>query len=382
MFETAAKSTRACRAQDRLHHRFEIGEREQQKLVEAVASLHIRDKLVPQKKLSFSCEFAAQPRVHYGESSSAKINRHALQQMCAVISIPSSYVRRLMRGTPWERELFAHNFNELFGKGSYKDRSGNQKKYLHRLVGPPEDLELRGYLSRNFNRQLASLPLLHSFLASCEEVGAQPTEGLASTTRFSMKCCLPHVFEPVPGEFVAFGIEWANSDFGNGLLRMSLTAMRISGGSTSVLSDVMSRVHLGSIIQDSDLEMSGETAMKEVEAHKSAIRDTVRAQLQPEPINRLLAGIKAAHEAQIPWASLKSELGRLLTSEKEQIKEMLETGIDDIIDLPPPAMTEEGEIMPTRWWASNVIGYLASKETNAEHKRDLQKTAGEILTRK
>ena len=381
-FNNTTTGARAKKAADRLEHRFKLGEDQQQKLVEQVAQLHIRDKLVPPARMHLLCPQPNQVRISYSpdDDKGILVHPHALGQMCGVAGIPKLYVNRLIKGFDWERSLFEYNLTTLFTKGLYLDRSRNPTKFLHRLVGSGPEAELRGFLSRNFNRHLASLPLLRGFVMACREVGAQPIEASSSAIRFSLKCFLPYVFEPIPGEFVAFGVVWSNSDFGAGRLRVSMSVMRISGGTTAILEDSMSRVHIGSVIQDSDLELSEETAAKEVDTQVSAIRDAVLSQLSPDPVNKLLTALEKASEEQLPWHRLKSELGRLLQkSEIEDVKRMLETGIDDIVDLPPPGMDANGTPIATRWWASNTVGWLASREQNAEKKADLQTLAGSLL---
>lgn len=373
---------RTLKAQDRLEHRFKLGDDQQQKLVLQVASMHIRDKLVPPTKMQLLCPQHSQVRISYSpdDDKGILVHPHALGQMCGVAGIPKLYVNRLIRGEAWERSLFEYNLTTLFAMGSYLDRAKNPTKFLHRLVGSGPEAELRGFMSRNFNRHLASLPMLRGFVTACREVGALPVEATTSAVRFSLKCFLPYVFEPIPGEFVAFGVMWSNSDFGAGRLRVSMSLMRISGGTTAVLEDTMSRVHIGSVIQDSDLEISEETAIKEVDTQVSAIRDAVLSQLSPAPVNNLLTALAKASEEQLPWHRLKSELGRLLQkSEIEDVKRMLETGIDDIVDLPPPGKDKDGNPIATRWWASNTVGWLATREQNADKKADLQSLAGSLL---
>jgi hypothetical protein len=377
-----ASSPYADAAKERLEVRFRLGQHQQDELVTKVANTHIRDKLVPPTKTHFFCEDV--PRVAYGSEEEVQradveipsIHPHALGQMCSVAGIARTYVSRLINGAEWEKALFVVNMNDLFHKGTYLDRSKQPTKFLHRLVGN----ELRGFLSRNFGRHLASMPLLRGFIHACDKVGARPIEASASSVRFSLKCYLPFVFEPTEGEFVSFGMTWSNSDFGSGRMKLALSTMRISSGATAVLDDVLSKVHIGSVIQDSDLEVSDETAAKEVEAQVSAIQDAVSKYLAPDSVNRLLDAIAAANEEQIPWSRLKSELGRLLQKgEIESIENLLRKGGEDIIDLPPPGRTATGEPIATRWWASNVVSWVASKETNPDRQVDLQELAGGFI---
>lgn len=374
-------SKRSAAAVERLESRFRIGQRAQDALVQQVANLHIKDKLVPPDKMFFSCD-GKRARVHYGDISDkgALIHPHALNQMSKVSGLPKIFMTRLVSGEPWEQMLFEHNMDMLFHNGKFKSRSTQPIRFLHRLVGPDDNLELRGFLTRSFNRRLASIPLLAGFMDACQKVGALPIEASTSAVNFSLKCFLPHVFEPVDGEFIAIGVMWSNSDFGAGRLLITLSIMRISGGTLAAVDDVHHRTHLGSIIEDIDLEISDETATKEVEAQISAIRDAVVARLTPDSISRLLKAISIAHEEQIPWNKLREELGQILsTKEVEDVKKLLESNSSDIIDLPPPGRTASGEPISTRWWGSQILGWLASKEADPDRKSDLQFAAGQVL---
>jgi len=161
-----------------------------------------------------------------------------------------------------------------------------------------------------------------------------------------------------------------------------MSAMRISSGTTSILEDSISRVHIGSIIQESDIELSNEASQKELAAQQAAIKSAVHELLQPENVNRLLALVRMAHEEQVPWHKLKDELGKLLQrKELDTVEEMLRSNADDIIDLPPPSFDSDGEPVANRWWASNVLAHMAGKEGNAERKKDLQIGAGMLLSK-
>jgi hypothetical protein len=384
-YDLPSENKRVVSARERLEQRFNIGKRAQAELVHAVANLHIRDKLVPPDKMGFSCRDGV-AYVHYnpglGDLKGVRVHPHALSQMASVAGIPKLYVNRLINGKPWENDLFSYNMGKLFREGEYLDRRKNPTKFLNRLVGEGETEEVRGFLSRSFNRHLASLPLLRAFVFACGEVQAQPVEAMVSPTRFSLKMFLPHVFEPVDHEFVAIGQNWSNSDFGAGRMKLSLTVMRVSSGTSSVLEDSLSRVHIGSIITDADIEMSEDTAIKEVDAQSAAIRDTVKSQLAPGPVNKILEAIRAAQEEAVPWHRIREVLGRILSKKEiEHVKTMLETGISDIVDLPPPVMSAGGP-QATRWWAANMLGWLGSKENDIDRRSAMQEIAGELIQAK
>ena len=69
---------------------------------------------------------------------------------------------------------------------------------------------------RNFKRNLATAPLIKAFVEQCGTHQAGPVEATATDVKTVLKCMLPYVFEPVDGEFVAFGLTFCNSDFGAG----------------------------------------------------------------------------------------------------------------------------------------------------------------------
>ena len=401
-FNTALDTAKSKQAKNRLEHRFKLGEGEQARLVKQVADLHIRDKLVYPQAMLFVCKDET-VYVHYaslvrlqqrlGRTPSEieirddalkrdgyKIHPHALGQICGVASFPRIFARRLRQGAAWEKILLEHNLNQLMHKTKFLDRRKQRAKFLQRIVGDGPTAELRGFLSRNYNRHLASLPLLRGFMVGCNEVGARPIEATTSAIRFSLKCFLPYVFEPVDGEFVTFGVTWSNSDFGSGRMKVSMSAMRVSSGTLSVLEDSLSRVHIGSIIEEADLTLSDEAMAKEVDAQVTMIQEVVTKQLSPQPVNRLCDAIRIAHETQVPWFKIKSELGKILQKkELENIEELLKRGSDDIEDLPPPGVATNGSPIPTRWWASNVVGWMADREQNPDRKSDLQNLAGSVL---
>lgn len=404
-FNTAMETTRAKQASERLEYRFRLGEGEQSRLVKQVADMHIRDKLMYPQAMVFVCppgksdvvivHYASmvQLREKFGrmpteeeikedalEREGYRIHPHALGQVCSVANFPRQFARRLRQGPLWEKELLEHNLNELMHRGKFLDRRKQKAKYLQRIVGTGSSAELRGFLTRSFNRHLASLPLLRGFMVGCNEVGARPIEATTSAVRFSLKCFLPHIFEPVDGEFVTFGVTWSNSDFGSGRMKVAMSALRVNSGTMSVLEDSMSRVHIGSIIEESDLQLDDETMAKEVDAQVAMIMDVVKKQLSPDPVNSLCEAIRIAHETQVPWHRIKSELGKILQKkELEGIEEMLKKGSDDIEDLPPAGINADGDPIATRWWASNVVGWMADREQNPDRKSDLQILAGTVL---
>ena len=381
----ASDSRGANKARRMLEARLESGAQKQSAALVHLASQGIKDRLVPPKAMQFVVDEEEKDisLSYLGDTVEPNytIHPHALRQMSKVTGLPYTYVTKLRtskRGPIplWQLNLLCENYNTLFHRGSYLDRRRNPAKFLHRSVNG----EIRGFLSRTFNRRLSSLNLMQPFVTTCKEYSAICMEGSTSAVRVNFKAMLPFVFEPIGGEFVALGVSYSNSDFGAGKLKISGTCMRISAGTTSILDDSLSRVHLGSIIQESDLELSEDTEDKELAAVQSAVRDSVRAQLGVENVNKMLAAIKEAHDSDIPWHKLKSVLSTVLNKkEVDNVKELLDNNGNDIVDLPPVHTQPDGTSVATPWWASNVLSWMASKETSDDRKVDLQMLAGSLV---
>lgn len=364
----------SARLYERIKSRLNLGEEEQQRLIAAVSALVIRDKLVPPEAMRFHPQDNNHTLViRYEGADPHTIHRHALGQLAAKVNVPMVYVNHLHQASPgnWKAELLGQILTESFQKTDFHDRSG-KPRFLHRIVGN----ELRGFLSKRFNRHLASAPLLRAFLAATREVDAFPFEATATDVKLALKCYLPYVFEPVKGEYVCLGVEWANSDFGAGRMQVALTMWMPRGDRFTVLDHALSRVHIGSVIEDADIELSDETAQKEAEAQSSAIRDSVKTQLSVESIEKVLKAIELAHKDEVPWHRLKGNLARFLG--KKEIDNLHEALKQEILEL-PPVKKIDGESIASKWWASSALSWLAAKEMDPEKRLELQHAAGSFI---
>lgn len=363
-----------ARLYDRVKHRLNVGEREQMLLIDTVGKMVIRDKLVPPADLRVYPSYAEDGKmlITYRGEDTCSIHRHALGQLAAKVNVPMTYVNHLINSKEdWRRELLGNILTESFQKTDFSGRSG-PPRFLHRIVNK----ELRGFLSRKFNRHLASAPLLRAFLAATRAVNAFPMDATATDVKLALKCYLPYVFEPVQGEYVCLGVEWTNSDFGAGRMQVALTMWMPSGNRFTVLDQALSRVHIGSVIEDSDIELSEETATKEAEVQALAVRDSVTTQLATESIEKILKAVELAHAEAVPWHRIKGNLARYLG--KKEVEDLHEALKKEILDLPPVPKID-GEIHATKWWASNALSWLASKEQDPERQLELQHAAGSFL---
>jgi hypothetical protein len=368
-------------AERRMNQRFLAGEKEEAGLIEQVARNVIVDKLVPPKAMEFKTAVGKTPAeslvvLRYTLSSVVRIHRHAFNQLCAKVGFPVSYANALDVESKheWRKDLLCYNLNRLFQEPDWTDRSG-PTRFLHRIVGD----ELRGFLSHRYNRHLASAPMLRTFVDNCRAAGARPIDAISTDVRISLKYLMPKVFEAFPGENVCFGTEFGNSDFGAGRLTVRSTIWRASSATSSVLDEVFGKVHIGSVIEDSDIEMSDDTAHKEVVAQQGAIRDAVTQQLAEKTISRLLRAIRLAHEEEIPWGRLRPQLAKFIgKAELEMMEHHLKGDVGSIVDLPPVTIVD-GERQANSYWASAYLGVLASRSEDPDRKLELQKEAGRLL---
>lgn len=385
----AASSKKKTAAELKLEQRVSKGSAEQMDAVKKVLETQIVDRYYYPDKMKFVASGAV-VELLYQEEGDKKyaINPHAMGQMAERTGLPRKLVSDLReckfgKDSSWQAALLAHNFNEMFHNREYKTAKGKDIKFLRRAVGN----EVRGFQGSNYNRALATAPLLRVFIEKCGVYNARPVEAVTTSVKTILKCMLPYVFEPVDGEFIAIGVTFTNSDFGAARTGISSTIMRISSGSVSVAEDAFRRVHLGKAVEaddGEDLTISDETLKKELAAHESAIRDVIDGQLSYESVEKTLKAIEAAHSHGIEWYKLKNALTSVLAKKDiefvENLLDFSKRG-DDEMDLPPLTTDKHGEPQASAWWAANVVGWLASKEENEDKKQLMQQLAGSFVAK-
>jgi hypothetical protein len=138
---------------------------------------------------------------------------------------------------------------------------------------------------------------------------------------------------------------------------------------------------VGSILEDSDLvELSNETAQKEVVAQRGLITDVVTQLLAEKTVDRLLQMLRAAHDQQIPWSKLKGRLSAVLSkADLNWLQQAADNG-SGIVDLPSISYSPDGERVPNAYWAAAALSAIASRTEDADKKMDLEAKAGELLS--
>ena len=140
------------------------------------------------------------------------LHRNAICQMAQTTDMPVKFLDSLQAvAEPWGRELLAYSLQTVF------NRRFQNKRYLLRSL----QQEVRGFLSDSY-RRIDSRPVVEAFATAVQEKGALPYEGYVTNTKIAIQAIMPEVYEPVPGEVVAYGLSLENSDFGNGALSVRL----------------------------------------------------------------------------------------------------------------------------------------------------------------
>lgn len=288
-------------------------------------------------------------------SGSLSIHKHALGQLASRVKIKNFYtvVNELSSKGDWGRLLVAHNLNEVYAHL-------NGDRFLLRSVRG----ELRGFLGDQF-RRLDSRPLLEAFVGAIARFGARPVDGFALQTKMNVRAILPMIFEPFPGEIMAFGAQLTDSDFGDSKLAMSGFVLRMWCTNLATTEDVLSQVHLGRKLSDA-VEFSDRTLQLDTQAMASAINDVAGHVLSPVAVNRYLDLVRKANDEKIEPTQIHSWAKKNLT--KAETEKAVEKFTSPDVEMLPPGQT--------RWRWSNALSWLANETEDEHRKLELQDFAG------
>jgi hypothetical protein len=314
------------------------------------------DAIVASKDLSFEANGNGLKVWLSDASGPCPVHKHAFNQIASRAGIPTKFANELVGADEdWKRELIAHNLNEMYHR--------EPKRYLARSVGG----ELRGWLSDRYARY-DSRPVLDTFIAGLQTIGAVPLNGTATDTRWSIKAALPQVFEPVPGEVLVYGLELLNSDFGNGALHVRAFIDRLWCWNLCSGEDAIKKTHLGAKLGD-DIRYSQKTYQLQTETQASAVGDVVKHMLSEDACEQMNATIRKAADNEVTWDQVKGRLKTLHKGEQEKVKDLFEG--QDTYNLP------EGKSV---WRASNAVSWLATSLEDGERKLDLERVAGQLVS--
>lgn len=296
-----------------------------------------------------------------GADLEQELHPHAFGQVVDNAGMPRQFVDHIVKqanGTRWGPELISHNLKEIF----------NHRPKQRNLLRSEGDT-VKGFLSDKF-RRIDSRPLLDAFMGASNKIGLVPIDGIGTDTKSRVRAVLPKVFEPIPNEVMLFGLEWGNSDYGDGGHVVNLWTMRVWCTNLAITTSFLRQVHLGKRLED-NIQYSDETYDLDTKANARALVDVVQHSIGPATINSMLDAIRAANQKQIVGRDGIDKLlkGALSKSELEKVTDIFEG--PDVVNLPAGNSTLR---------LSNALSFFAQAEgISADRKIELQGLAGKFL---
>jgi hypothetical protein len=338
-----------------LQHKIDEGARRAAELLTTIERDAPRDQILRMTAARFHLAPSGGLRVAVG-SDLYEPTDFAVSQIAARVDIPLPYLRELTASaaTDWQRDLAITILGE--------HHRHNDGRVLVRSVSG----QLRGWLSDRY-RRLDSRPLIEALAEEATRAGAVPIDAVGTDTRVALKIVLPEILEPIPGEFLVYGGEWGNSDFGNGVHSFRMFALRVVCLNGMTAENVLKQVHLGGRLSDA-IEFSERTHRLDTATSASALRDVVRAALSERRRDAFMDTIRAAHERSMSKAQLSQATRTLSKPVQKSIVDAFDSA--DVINLPPGH---------TAWRGSNAISWVARHTENAETRLDLERAAGALV---
>lgn len=345
---------------------------ERGRMISQLAAMQIRDYLVPPKRLSFraNAEHKLEMGFFTGPDTivTVGVHRHALSQMQEKVKLGAKTVSMLLAAElpeeAWKMQLLAYNLNELFSQLRF---TRNDDKFMLRTVQG----EVRGFVSKKFKRSRSSSTLFHTFVDEMESQGALSYYAHVHPIHLSFQMFKSDIFEPVVDDPIAIGLEWSNSDFGVGRHTVRFILYRLKSKEIVPCRDVLSQIHIGSVLQTDDVELSPETELKDAEAQASALRDVIRAHLSDESLTKLFNAIKEAQEKKVDWTSLKQRLSDILR--KGEVDKLDDKVAAWAQELPPVTWGPSSKPESTAWFAAAFVSRLAANEDDDERRDRINK---------
>lgn len=358
-----AASNAASQARVKMEEIIHKGLANTQAVVEKILATQIQDRIVKAEAIHVWSADDKTWRIETPESTGlvdSHLHPHAFGQIVENAGMPRKFVDEMVEqsnGTRWGAELIAHNLKTIF---SHRPKQRNLVRSDAGIV--------KGFLSDKF-RRIDSRPLLDSFMLASATMGLVPIEGVGLETRNRVRAVLPRIFEPVANEPMIFGLEWGNSDFGNGGHVVNLWTMRPWCTNLAIANSVLRQIHLGKRLED-NIEYSDKTLQLDTDANKSALLDAVKFAIGPAQVQKMLVSIKTASENEIKSRDGIEKLlkGALSKGEMEKVADMFEG--PDVVNLPAGQST---------WRLSNAVSFFAqAKDLSPDRKLELQEVAGKI----
>jgi len=326
----------------------------------------LNDYVVPVEKMSFTNEHVSTGEVLlYGIADRyLSFNQFSAGQLAEKMGVPMAYLKFLMFGVPWQRELACEVLN------SHAQNISRERVLVREIEGT-----VRGFLSDHYKR-LNSKEIYLAFLNAVAGTDMKLVSAYSGEIKGYLEVIDPNIVS-IPTEkngivHIVYGAQLRNSDFGAGALEMRAFKMQAHCLNGWVSESILREIHLGKRLPD-NLVLSEETYKYDTLTKAGIVKDAMQVLINPE--NRLVE------------ANQIQQAGKVLVDVDREIKQLPKIGMQEgeikefqkVMFRNDPEDGVLGE--PTLWKMAQAIGVVARDLENEDRKRDLQAVAGKIISR-
>lgn len=330
--------------------------------LEKIMTVVPSDRVIPAPALAFQIDDGrltyTAPTGKAGHSTET-LHRNALTQLAGRLEIPVGYVDHLVAahadGNPWGLQFLAETFQ--------KHVDNSTDRYLVRSIGT----EARAFLSDKF-RRIDCRPGALQLIEAAKAAGFIISHGTFTDTRSAIKFIYPKAIEVLPSEWMIFGFEWSNSDFGRGASDLKMFFFRLLCWNGATGESVVRQIHIGKRLSD-DISYAQDTLDADAVASGLALRDAATDAMSERRRVRMIEGIRAAHGTKIDPKNRAESLKKVLSkAEAEQVVQAFNS--PDVENMPAGN---------TLWRWSNAISWVGGQVQDADRKLDFERLAGEVI---
>ncbi len=260
----------------------------------------IYDYLVPTDKMEFTNMLDDNYNVtldfEYGsEIKHITFHDNAITQIASKMDIPTKYLRELHNSDKSWKKFLVREILE------FHTCNAKQQRLLIRTVGH----QARGVLSDSYKR-MNSIILYSTFLAAAQTSGAVIADAHYNGLTGFVEVIRPDVIV-IPTEkngiqYICFGVQFRNSDFGTSSLEMRAFNFVIRCLNGWVTQSVMRNVHLGARLPE-NLELSQRTYDLDTQTKASLVKDTIGQLMDPERLLNYSIKVQEASKIDIDLPS-------------------------------------------------------------------------------
>jgi hypothetical protein len=292
-----------------------------------------------------------------------RLHDHAQGQIADKLGVPPSYLKSLIGGKDWQKNLSVDIMNT---------HSANitRERVLVRTV----EGEVRGFLSDKY-RRLNSMEIFVAFLLAAQQNGNVLVDAHSGETKGFLEVINPNIIEfdtPLNGRnFAAIGARIRNSDFGDGALEVYQFLLMVRCMNGLVGESRLKEFHLGGRIPD-NISISEDTYRKDTAAKAALVGDIMKSLYTGDNTTAMIERIKGASAKEVDIVKEVERLPKLgltMTESDAVGKVLMENNPDNGL---------QGSA--TLWKLVNGLTAVA-RDAAPERKRELELIAGNMLVK-